>query len=187
MAEVTTNELTDEMLEKRRKKEQSLFRKLTKNKLSAFALVIILLLTLTAIVAPLLAPFHPNKMDVTKSLWGAGEAGHLLGTDNYGRDILSRVIYGSRISLIVGVSAVLFGAVFGTRSEEHTSELQSRFDLVCRLLLEKKKKLLYEWKKYWCARLATRRWRGVKAECLGDDDAGLRDWLSVPTRQLTDE
>src|SRR5699024_2210129 len=114
MAEVTTNELTDEMLEKRRKKEQSLFRKLTKNKLAAFGLVIILLLTLTAIFAPLLAPFHPNKMDVTKSLLGAGEEGHLLGTDNYGRDILSRVIYGSRISLIVGVSAVLFGAVFGT-------------------------------------------------------------------------
>src|SRR5699024_5082685 len=91
------------------KKEQSLFRKLTKNKLAAFGLVIILLLTLTAIFAPLLAPFHPNKMDVTKSLLGAGEEGHLLGTDNYGRDILSRVIYGSRISLIVGVSAVLLG------------------------------------------------------------------------------
>src|SRR5690606_2251625 len=43
-----------------------------------------------------------------------GKEGHLLGTDSYGRDIFSRIIYGARISLIVGIAAVLFGAVLGS-------------------------------------------------------------------------
>ncbi|WP_371863312.1 ABC transporter permease [Oceanobacillus sojae] len=101
-------------MEDKRKKEQSLFRKLIKNRLAAFGLIIIFLLTITAIFAPLIATHDPNSMDVTKSLLGVGEQGYLLGTDNFGRDIFSRIVYGSRISLIVGIAAVLFGAVFGS-------------------------------------------------------------------------
>src|SRR5438034_691285 len=56
---------------------------------------------------------------------------YLLGSDSYGRDQLSRFLYGGQVSLLAG----LLGA---GRSEEHTSELQSHSDLVCRLLLEKK-------------------------------------------------
>src|SRR2546430_13733149 len=56
-----------------------------------------------------------------------------------GRDILSRLLYGGRISLGVGLTAVTLSALLGVRSEEHTSELQSQSNLVCRLLLEKKK------------------------------------------------
>lgn len=98
----------------RSKRGQSLFRKLIKNRLAAFGLIVILLMTITAILAPLIATHKPNEMDVTQSLLGAGEDGHLLGTDNFGRDIFSRLIYGSRISLIVGIAAVLFGAIFGS-------------------------------------------------------------------------
>ncbi|MFD1453765.1 MULTISPECIES: ABC transporter permease [Oceanobacillus] len=101
-------------MEDKRKKEQSLFRKLIKNRLAAFGLIVIFLLTITAIFAPLIATHDPNSMDVTKSLLGVGEQGYLLGTDNFGRDIFSRIVYGSRISLIVGIAAVLFGAVFGS-------------------------------------------------------------------------
>ncbi|MEH7381229.1 ABC transporter permease [Bacillus sp. JJ1533] len=91
-----------------------MLRKLVKNRLAAFGLFIIAILTITAIFAPLIATHPPNAMEVTKSLLGPGEKGHLLGTDSYGRDIFSRLVYGARISLIVGIAAVIFGAVIGS-------------------------------------------------------------------------
>jgi peptide/nickel transport system permease protein len=82
--------------------------------MAAIGLVITVLMTLIAIFAPLIAPFQPNEMDVTNSLAAPFGHGHLLGTDNYGRDLFSRLVYGARISLLVGISAVVFGAFFGT-------------------------------------------------------------------------
>ncbi|CQR46271.1 Glutathione transport system permease protein GsiD [Paraliobacillus sp. PM-2] len=96
------------------KKEQSFRRKLLRNRFAALGLFVILLLIVTAILAPVIATHAPNDMDVTKTLLGPGQKGHLLGTDSYGRDIFSRIVYGSRISLIVGIAAVVFGAVFGS-------------------------------------------------------------------------
>lgn len=96
------------------KNEKSFLRKLLKNRLAAFGLIIILLLTFTAIFAPFIATHPPNEMDVTKSLVGPGQDGHILGTDSYGRDIFSRLVYGARISIVVGIAAVVFGAVFGS-------------------------------------------------------------------------
>ncbi|WP_409276222.1 ABC transporter permease [Neobacillus sp. SCS-31] len=96
------------------KKEAGVFKKLIRNRLAAIGLTIIAVMVFIAIFAPLLAPYHPNKMDIANSLAVPGSKGHLLGTDNYGRDLLSRLIYGARISLIVGVSAVVFGAFFGS-------------------------------------------------------------------------
>ena len=64
------------------------------------------LIVLAALLAERIAPFGPNEQDITQRLrppaWGA----HLLGTDEVGRDILSRLIYGARVSLLVGVVAV---------------------------------------------------------------------------------
>ncbi|WP_059172817.1 ABC transporter permease [Bacillus sp. FJAT-27445] len=96
------------------KKEAGLFKKLIRNRLAAVGLTIVTTMVLVAIFAPLIAPYPPNKMDIANSLAVPGSKGHLLGTDNYGRDLLSRLVYGARISLIVGVSAVVFGAFFGT-------------------------------------------------------------------------
>lgn len=103
-----------ELQYKKSKKEQSFLRKLLRNRFAALGLIVIVLLSLTAIFAPFIATHDPYSMDVTKSLLKAGEAGHLLGTDSYGRDIFSRIVYGSRISLLVGIAAVLFGAILGT-------------------------------------------------------------------------
>jgi peptide/nickel transport system permease protein len=81
-------------------------------KVVVFGLIIILLLILTAIFAPLLAPYSPYKMDLNNQLLGPGWK-HLLGTDDLGRDTLSRVIYGSRTSLMVGIIAVGIAASIG--------------------------------------------------------------------------
>lgn len=95
-------------------KEPGLFKKLIRNRLAALGMIILAVMVLVAIFAPLIAPYPPNKMDVANSLAVPGSKGHLLGTDNYGRDLLSRLVYGARISIMVGVAAVVFGAIFGT-------------------------------------------------------------------------
>jgi peptide/nickel transport system permease protein len=107
-------EQAKELQYQKAKKEQSFNRKLLRNRFAALGLFVILLLILTAIFAPFFATHDPYEMEVTKSLLGLGEEGHILGTDSYGRDIFSRIVYGARISLIVGIAAVFFGAVFGS-------------------------------------------------------------------------
>lgn len=81
-------------------------------------LALILVVVAAAVFAPWLAPYSPTHIDLMSRLrppfWlEGGSVKHLLGTDNLGRDILSRAIYGSRISLSVGTAAVLVGAVIG--------------------------------------------------------------------------
>ncbi|HKC07877.1 MAG TPA: ABC transporter permease [Methylomirabilota bacterium] len=71
--------------------------------LSAAALGLILL---AAVFAERLAPYGPNEQDILKRLQPPGTPGHVLGTDEVGRDILSRLIHGARISLLIGVIAV---------------------------------------------------------------------------------
>lgn len=70
------------------------------------------ILVLVALAAPLLAPHDPNAVDLSGGLQPVGSAGHLLGTDSAGRDVLSRLIYGTRLSLlgplfVVGISALI--------------------------------------------------------------------------------
>ena len=66
-----------------------------------------------AFFAPLISPFQPLKMNLINTITPPGEANHLLGTDHYGRDILSRIIYGSRVALGIGAGATLFNIAFG--------------------------------------------------------------------------
>jgi peptide/nickel transport system permease protein len=75
-------------------------------------LVIISILVITAIFAPLLAPYNPYKQDISQALRQPSKA-HLLGTDVVGRDTLSRVIYGTRTSLIIGIIAITIAASIG--------------------------------------------------------------------------
>lgn len=65
----------------------------------------------TAVFAPWLVPYGPNDADPTLRLRGIGTEGHLLGLDNHGRDVLSRLIYGTRLSLVAGVVPVVLGAL----------------------------------------------------------------------------
>ncbi len=82
------------------------------NPLGFFGLMIILVLSVFAIFAQLIAPFSPDEFV------GAGRLNpsmdHLFGTDKLGRDMFSRVVFGARVSLMIGFSAVIFGTVVGT-------------------------------------------------------------------------
>jgi peptide/nickel transport system permease protein len=84
------------------------------NKQILFGLIIVLLNVFFAIFAPLIATHEVDEMDFFYIFAKPGESGHILGTDDYGRDIFSRLVYGSRISLVVGVIAVGIGAMIGT-------------------------------------------------------------------------
>ncbi|CCO09127.1 nickel transporter permease [Desulforamulus hydrothermalis] len=81
------------------------WRRLRKNKLAMVSLVFLLALSLMAVLAPFVAPYDPYLSDMPKALQGPS-AQHWLGNDELGRDILSRIIYGARISLRVGLIAV---------------------------------------------------------------------------------
>ncbi|MDQ2066134.1 ABC transporter permease [Xinfangfangia sp. CPCC 101601] len=94
--------------------------RIRRNKLAMTGLVIVGLLLLMAAFAPLLAPHDPLAQDLSRRLLPPGTPGNLLGTDDFGRDILSRIIFGSRITLyiiaLVAVTAPLLGLLIGTIS-----------------------------------------------------------------------
>ena len=90
-----------------------LLKELTRNPMSAAGLVLVCLLALIAIFAPYLSPYDPQAIDTYHILEAPGPA-HLLGTDALGRDVLSRLIYGTRISLLVGIVAVGIATLIGT-------------------------------------------------------------------------
>ena len=75
-------------------------------------LLILILLGLVAILAPWIAPYDPYKPDIRNRLLQPNED-HWMGTDSVGRDLLSRLIYGSRTALLVGFSTVTFAAAAG--------------------------------------------------------------------------
>jgi len=83
------------------------------NKTSWIGLVVFLIVVVAAILAPVLAPFDPNDQNILEKL-RAPTLEHWLGTDSFGRDTLSRLIYGARISLIIGVVSTLAAMVIGT-------------------------------------------------------------------------
>jgi peptide/nickel transport system permease protein len=87
-------------------------RRFLRNKLAVVGLVMVAAVFLTAVAAPLLAPYDPQVQDLSNTLAEPSSA-HWFGTDENGRDVLSRVIYGSRIAVVVGVSAILLALVIG--------------------------------------------------------------------------
>ena len=91
---------------------QIVVRQFLRNRGATIGAVVVLLVVLVAIFAPVLAPYSPVEMHPKDQLLPPS-AQYWMGTDHYGRDIFSRVIYGSRISLQVGILANLFSVVLG--------------------------------------------------------------------------
>ncbi|MBA4367548.1 MAG: hypothetical protein C0403_07905 [Desulfobacterium sp.] len=90
----------------------SVLRSIFAYRISCVGFVIILMLVIMAVFAPSIAPQDPNVQDLYHVLEGPSRR-HLLGTDDVGRDLLSRVIYGARVSLLVGLISTAFSAIIG--------------------------------------------------------------------------
>lgn len=88
------------------------WRTFSRNQLAVGGGVVVLILVTLAVLAPVLAPWDPNRPD-TKKILNAPSRSHWLGTDPLGRDVLSRVLYGSRVSLAVGFVSVGIAAAIG--------------------------------------------------------------------------
>ncbi len=96
----------------------TLLRRLVRRRTALFGLLVVLGVILAAVLAPLFAPFDPLEQDIGQRLrepgWQDAQGRvHVLGTDHLGRDILSRIVYGSRIALLVGLAAVLISGILG--------------------------------------------------------------------------
>lgn len=90
---------------------QTVFRRFRQHHLAAFSLIVLAILCTAALLAPVLAPYDPDA--IVGPFSGAPCKEFLLGTDQIGRDILSRLLYATRISLLVGVMATLISTVAG--------------------------------------------------------------------------
>jgi len=98
------------------------WRTFSRNQLAICGSLVVAALVVLAVLAPLLAPWDPSRLD-TKRILAPPSNSHWLGTDQLGRDVLSRVLYGSRISLAVGFVSVgiamLIGVVLGSAAGYH--------------------------------------------------------------------
>jgi peptide/nickel transport system permease protein len=96
----------------------ALLRRLVRRRTALFGMLVVLVVMLAALAAPLVTPFDPLEQDIGQRLrepgWQDAQGRvHPLGTDHLGRDILSRIIFGSRIALLVGLAAVVISGVLG--------------------------------------------------------------------------
>jgi peptide/nickel transport system permease protein len=114
----------------RRNQIVDLLARLIKEKpLGTFGFLIIVALLVTGIFANFLAPYGFNESDLYSRLAGPS-AKHLLGADNLGRDLLSRIIYGARISMIIGITATTLNVVIGTIIGMTSGYIGGKFDLI---------------------------------------------------------
>ena len=119
--------------------ERSL-RRLWRLKWGLAAALLLLVIVVVALAAPLIAPYSPVEVDIEHRLgppaWmEGGRTDHWLGTDQIGRDLLSRMIYGGRVSLLIGVSAVLVSASIGVLLGLGAGYFGSRTDWIIMTLI----------------------------------------------------
>jgi len=95
-----------------RRSQNSFVRRFLSNRVAVAAAVILLFLVLVAIFAPWITPHDPNDQDIINRLKSPSESG-VLGTDDFGRDVLSRLIIGTRVSLMASAEAVAIAALLG--------------------------------------------------------------------------
>ncbi|MFD1928604.1 ABC transporter permease [Sporosarcina siberiensis] len=113
MKATESNEVLNTLKHDMKKQQRQLFfKRLTSNKLMVTGGITIIFLTLVAFIGPFLVPYNPYEMVVQDRLQGPS-AKHLLGTDEFGRDLLTRIIYGSKVTLGVGFSVAAISSFMG--------------------------------------------------------------------------
>ena len=90
---------------------QTVIRRFKQHHLATVSLVVLAVLVVAALLAPIIAPYNPDVKDQSEAFPKAPTAEHWLGTDQIGRDVLSRLLYATRISLLVGVLATAISTV----------------------------------------------------------------------------
>jgi ABC-type dipeptide/oligopeptide/nickel transport system permease subunit len=107
-------EVNEPVVRKRKKQSMTaaVVRRIMRNRISVIGFIILAILVIGAVAAPLIAPYSPTAMDYT-SIHSKPTAEHLFGTDQLGRDIFSRCVYGARYSLTLGLITALTGAIVG--------------------------------------------------------------------------
>jgi ABC-type antimicrobial peptide transport system permease subunit len=111
------------------------WRHLRRNRLAMAGLAVLALFLLCAILAPLLAPYDPLKTNFDIALQGPSEA-NILGTDWLGRDVFSRILFGTRISLIIGLISVTIGMLIGVPIGALSGYYGGKFDLIVQRMID---------------------------------------------------
>lgn len=93
---------------------RSVFGRLLRDKVAMTCALLLAAIVLVAIFAPWIAPYDPSASSILKRLKPIGTEGHLLGTDELGRDMLTRLMYGGRLSLVMGIGPVVFAFLIGS-------------------------------------------------------------------------
>ena len=113
-----------------------LLRWLLRNKVAAAAILWLVVICALAAAASVIGLHDPNEQDLNNILVGPGGAGHLFGTDDLGRDILSRIIFGGRVSLFIGLAVASVGGVLGSMFGLLTGYFQGRVDSAVMLFMD---------------------------------------------------
>ncbi|QQE73646.1 ABC transporter permease subunit [Brevibacillus composti] len=109
--------------------------RIRRNPLTLFGLVLLLMIVLLSIFAPLISPYDPSKISI-KERFSPPSAAHWFGTDEVGRDIFTRILYGARLSLGVGVAAVLSAGLIGTIIGSISGYFGGRVDQIIMRLMD---------------------------------------------------
>ena len=110
--ETITTQAELDLLKKERRVNNA-WNKFRRNKAAVVGLVILVVFCLMAIFADVLAPYDPLELDMLNEYVEPGTEGHILGTDQYGRDLLSRMMYGARVSFLVALCSTVIGGIIG--------------------------------------------------------------------------
>lgn len=107
----------------------SAWREFRKNRSAVLGIVVLALIVILAVGADMIAPYDPFEQNYSQALqWPSME--HFFGTDEFGRDIFTRVLYGARISLLVGVVSVTIACVFGSLLGASAGYFSGTYDAV---------------------------------------------------------